>query len=1138
MIHSDFVHLHVHTQFSLLDGACRLDKLVDKAVEFKLPALSITDHGNLFGAIKFYEYCLKKGIKPIIGCEVYVAQGSRFRKDYKSLEGVNYHLLLLAKDKQGYDNLVKLVSLANLEGFYYKPRIDRELLERYHSGLIALSACLKGEIPSLILKGNVNEAYKKADDYQQIFGKGNFYLEIMDNALKDQYTVNNHLLKMSKALDIPVVATNDVHYINKDDAFAHEVLLCLQMQTTILDPNHFKFGSDTFYFRSPAEMKSIFKDLPQVIKNTIEITQKCNLTFDFSRVHLPKFPLLGGEIGENKYLEKLCYDNLKKRYFQITRNVTDRLEHELKIINDMGFSSYFLIIWDLVKFAKENHIPVGPGRGSAAGSIVSYLLEITDIEPLKYGLLFERFLNPQRISMPDIDIDFCYENREKVLAYVGSKYGKDCVAQIITFGTLLARGVVRDVGRVLGLSYSEVDRVAKMMPYSAGYNVTLKEALRLNVDLKNVYDTNPDIKKLIDTAVRLEGLSRHSSTHAAGVVISDRPLIERVPLIKGSEGEIITGLDMESLEKIGLLKMDFLGLKTLTVIDQTVKIVKRTKKIELKIEKIILDDKNTFSLLARGDTIGVFQLESRGMREVLKKMRPVDFSDLIAVLALYRPGPLGSGLVSDFIERKHGRKPITYLHPALEPVLKETYGIILYQEQTMQIVSQLAGFSLAQADLLRKAIGKKIPEIMDEQRSRFIEGCKKNHIPKGTAHKIFDLIDYFSGYGFNKSHSTAYALISYRTAYLKANFGVEFMAALLTSERNNTDKVVEYVNEVKRMEIELFPPDINTSFANFTVTPEGTIKFGLLAIKNVGESALHNIIKVRTDKKFDDFFDFASVVDSRVVNKKVIESLIKSGAMDSFRLKRAQMMSILDRVLDRNARKAKRDSRQMLFFSNLPQEEEIPDIEEWPQEQILHFEKSLLGLYVSSHPLAAYQDYVRILKATKIDSLYANDIRNKVIIIGVIDQIKLLTTRRTKERMAILKVEDETASIEVLVFPKVYKESHSCLKGLKLVAITGSVDSKENIPKIIAAKLTGIEELWDNVKGVNIFIRDKEIDLKRLRDLFLENKGNIPVNFILKKERFNEVNVKTSRSFHLKLNKTVLEEIFSLVGSENLFLTL
>ncbi|UCD15991.1 MAG: DNA polymerase III subunit alpha [Candidatus Omnitrophota bacterium] len=1135
MIHSDFAHLHVHTQYSLLDGACLLEKLIDKAYQFKLPALAITDHGNLFGAIKFYNLCMKKGIKPIIGCEVYLAPGSRLKKEYKSGTDSNYHLILLAKNQQGYRNLIKLTSLAYLEGFYYRPRIDKELLYQYSKGVIATSACLKGEISSLILAGNTPGAYKAADEYLNIFGKGNFYLEIMENGLQEQTRVNEVLLKMAKDLDIGIVATNDVHYLEKAHSFAHEVLLSIQTQATLSDPKRFKFNSDTFYLRSPQEMKEVFKDIPQAIKNTLEIMQKCNLIFDFSTTHLPQFPIPGGRSDE-EFLEEVCSRNLGKKYPRLTPEIKDRLQYELGVIKKTGFSSYFLIVWDLIKVAKENNISVGPGRGSAAGSIVSYILGITDIDPLRYNLLFERFLNPARISMPDIDIDFCYERRGQVLEYVGRKYGQESVAQIITFGTMLARAVVRDVGRVMGVSYSDVDKIAKMIPFSVGHAITLKDALSMSPELNEAYNSDNTIKQLIDVAMQLEGLSRHSSTHAAGVVISDKPLIERVPLIRGNDGEVVTGFDMESLEKTGMLKMDFLGLKTLTVIDEAIKIIKQTKGVSVDITQIPLDDKKTFSLLRKANTIGVFQLESRGMREILSKINPTRFEDLIAVLALYRPGPLGSGMVDDFIERKHGKKPIVYLHPKLEPILKETYGIILYQEQTMHIVSQLAGFDMARADLLRKAIGKKIPEIMEEQRSLFVQGCKENKINEPTANKIFDLIDFFSGYGFNKSHSTAYAMISYRTAYLKANYPVEFMAALLTSERNNTDKVVEYVNEAnRRMGIKVFPPDINTSFVNFTVTGDENIRFGLMAIKNVGKAALESIIEVREKGKFKEFFDFCERVDSRTVNKKVVESLIKSGAMDSFNLKRAQMAAVLDKLLSKNNKK--KDTSQLSLFSLVPPREQIPDIEEWPLSQILSFEKSLLGIYLTSHPLQSYTSIIKHLRRQDIISLFDEKKGSSVLICGVIEKMRPLTTKKNK-RMAIIKVEDETSSVDVFVFPKLFEEVASFLREKMIFAVKGNVESRERSAHLLASKIIPMDRVMNDIKEVNILLDRNKLELNKLKSVFSNNQGAIPVSFMFKKTKFQGIKIKTAQQFSLQLNEQVLGQIGALVGEENLVLSL
>jgi len=962
----------------------------------------------------------------------------------------------------------------------------------------------------------------------------------MENGMKEQKKVNNFLMKISKDLDIPLVATNDVHYLTKEEVFAHEVLLCIQTQTTIQDANRFRFSSDTFYFRSPQEMKELFRDVPGALRNTLEITQKCNLMLDFSQVHLPKFPLPQSET-EGGFLRRVCYENLKERYPQASQDVTDRLEYELKVIKGTGFASYFLIIWDLVKFAKERNIPVGPGRGSAAGSLVSYLLGVTDVDPLAYNLIFERFLNPERISMPDIDIDFCYEKRSEILGYVSARYGTDNVAQVITFGTMLARAVVRDVGRVLGLTYSEVDKIAKMIPYTPGHYLSLKEALATTPELKAIYKQDKRITQLIDVAVQLEGLSRHASTHAAGVVISDRPLIERIPLVRGGDGEVVTGLAMDSLEKTGLLKMDFLGLKTLTVIYEAAKITKRTRDKDIDIRQIPLEDKKTFQLLARGNTVGIFQLESRGMRDLLKRMRPQEFKDLIAVLALYRPGPLGSGMVEDFIDRKRGKKPISYIHPRLEPILKETYGIIVYQEQTMQIASGLAGFTLSQADLLRKAIGKKIPEIMDEQRKLFLDGCKKNGISQAIAIKIFDLIDYFSGYGFNKSHSTAYALISYQTAYLKANYPIEFMAALLTSERNNTDKVVEYVNEAKRMGIDILPPDINESYSNFTVTPDG-IRFGLTAIKNVGRAAVESIIAARSEEKFKDLFHLCGKIDSRTVNKKVMESLIKCGAMDSFGLKRAQAVVLADRVMARNSKRSKNDTNQLQLFSLEPAKEEIPEVEEWPLAQILSFEKNLLGFYLTSHPVASYRPMMKHVDVEMIEDISFDEgealQEKEVTVVGVISKVKLTSTRRTNERMAILKLEDETGGIEVFVFPRLFQEVSYIIKEDNIVALKGTITPKDKVAKIIASKIILVEDILSNVKGLNILVDKNIFKPKELKEVFLEHKGEVPVYFTMKNARLGGVKIKTGQDYYIDLSPNVLEKVSSLVGEKNFLLTL
>jgi len=1133
MDHADFVHLHVHTQYSLLDGACLLERLVDKAKACRLPALAITDHGNLYGAIKFYSLCMKSGIKPIIGCECYVAVGSRFNKEHKIGEDSNHHIILLAKDEEGYRNLVRLVSMGHLEGFYYRPRIDKELLAQHSKGIIASSACLKGEISSCILSGNIDKAYKVADDYLQLFGRGNFYIEIMENGMEDQNKANKVLVKLAKDLDIPLIATNDIHYLDKEDSLAHETLLCIQTQTTMNDVKRFKFSSDAFYFRSPDEMRAAFKELPQAITNTLDVMQKCNLTFDFSKIHLPKFPVPEG-MDDMAYLTKLCYENFSNRYPNAAPEVKTRLDYELTVIKKTGFASYFLIVWDLIKYARDNGIPVGPGRGSAAGSVVSYLLRITDIDPLKYNLLFERFLNPARISMPDIDMDFCYENRGRVIEYVGKRYGENNVAQIVTFGTMQARAVVRDVGRAMGFSYGDVDKIAKMIPSAPGHSLDLKEALVQTPELSAVYNSSAEIKKLIDVAVRLEGLSRHASTHAAGVVISDQPLLNRIPLVRGSEGEMVTAFDMESLEKTGMLKMDFLGLKTLTVIASTIKIVKRTKNIDIDIDNISLEDEKTFTLLREAETIGIFQLESRGMREILRKIVPTRFEDLIAVLALYRPGPLGSGMVDDFINRKQGTKKVTYSDPRLEPILKETYGIILYQEQTMQIVSALAGFDMAQADLLRKAIGKKIPEIMEEQRNKFVTGCAKNNISEKVATQIFDLIDFFSGYGFNKSHSAAYALISWRTAYLKANFPVEFMAALLTSERTNTDKIVEYISESGRMGIKVLPPDINTSYANFTVTGEKDIRFGLFAVKNVGEVALESIVNVRREKRFESFFDFCERIDSRTVNKKVIESLIRCGAMDSFNFKRAAMAAALDKVLEKSTKKE--DVNQMMLFDTAPKKDTtMPDVEEWPTGQILEYEKALLGIYLTAHPLYAYSSALKYLDRKQISSFYDDEPKpSEVIICGIIEKVRLMTTRQKGERMAIIKVEDESANVEVFVFPRLFADVGSIVAEKAMVLIRGRLEVKERMPKILASKIMPIDSFYSDVEKVEITIDQNKNTLTSLKGIFALNKGSTPVVFKLRGGKFEGVKIKTSQDFSLKLDEKTLGAIGEIVGEENL----
>jgi len=1143
MPRNEFIHLHLHTQFSLLDGACRIPEILGLAKQYQMDSLAITDHGNMFGAIDFYLEAQKNGIKPIIGCEVYIAPKSRLDKESNGLNETNNHLILLARDETGYHNLMKLVSIAYLEGFYYRPRIDKEVLSLHAKGLIGLSACLKGEIPSLIIQKRYNDALKMADTYRSIMEKDNFFLELQENAIPEQKDVNANLIKIGKELNIPLVATNDVHYLSRDRSAAHDALLCIQTQTTLDDPNRMRLQTDEFYFKSPQEMKTLFKDIPEAIKNTCEIASRCNLELDFKSVHLPKYEPPVGQTKE-EFLRELCEKGLKSKFDKITPEITERLEHELKIIKNMGFVSYFLIVWDFIHYAKSQKIPVGPGRGSAAGSLVSYLLGITDLNPLKYGLLFERFLNPERMGLPDIDIDFCYERRQEVIDYVTAKYGQENVAQIITFGTMQARAVLRDVGRVMGIAYADVDRIAKMIPPEL--DMTLKKALESEPELNNLYKNEPEITKLINTALSLEGLNRHASVHAAGVVIADKPLNNYSPLFKTNDDQITTGFSMGVLEKIGLLKVDFLGLRTLTVIDQAVKIIKETKNKDILIDKVPLDDKNTYRLLVSAQTMGIFQIESSGMRDLLKKLEPERFEDLIALLALYRPGPIGSGMLDDFMKRKHNIVPIKYEHPKLEPILKETYGIMVYQEQIMQIASALAGFSLAQADILRKAMGKKIPEVMEKQRSNFVHGCLKNGIRETTATKIFDLIDYFSGYGFNKSHSTAYALISYRTAYLKANYPVEFMTALLTSERDNTDKIVEYINEVQRMGMEVLPPDINESDALFKVIDDKSIRFGLLAIKNVGKGAVESIVDTRKSGKFTSLEDLCLRIDLRLANHKVLESLIKCGALDSFNMPRAQMVAALDTLLESASRTQKDKAKGQLSFFDMglssnsfkPTTNNIPQVKEWPEPQLLAFEKEMLGFYVSGHPLARYAKQLKRFVSSSInDLLQQHKDEDTVKIVGLICKIKFTTTRAKQEKMAILKLEDLDGSVELLVFPRAFQKVSRYILPNTIVLVRGTINLKEETPKIIVDDLFPFEEIYKLITAMSINLSGlRENVFESLKEILSISRGNIPIYLNLDTPSKSRTQLVVGEHLYVSPSEKLIKDIEDLLGEERLSL--
>jgi len=1056
MPRADFVHLHLHTQYSLLDGACQLDKLMAKAKEYRMPALAMTDHGNLFGAVDFYALASKEGIKPIIGCEVYVAPASRFERSPQDgqYEGAN-HVTLLARDMTGYKNLIKLVTAGYVEGFYYKPRIDRELFAQHAQGLLALSGCLNSEYCHALLEKDQARAEQVAKWYMDVLGRENFYLEIQDHGLEDQRIAGQGTLAIAKRLGLPVVATNDVHYLNAGDHKAHEVLLCIQTGKTMKDPDHWHFSAQQFYFKSPAEMHVLFGEVPEALKNTVAVAERCNLELKFGQILLPNYTVPEGYTLDS-YLRKLAEEGLRKRFENPGPEVIQRLNRELQVIEKMGFAGYFLVVWDFISFARSRGIPVGPGRGSAAGSLVAYCLGITNIDPLRYGLLFERFLNPERISMPDMDIDFCYERRGEVIEYVTKKYGEENVSQIITFGTLGAKAVIRDVARAMGMTYADGDKIAKMVPNTL--NISLEEALRDSAPLREAAEKRPEVAELMETAKVLEGLTRHASTHAAGVVISNEPLIEHVPLYKGAKGEITTQYAMGAIEKIGLLKMDFLGLRTLTVIANTAKLIQKSRGVSLDMDRIPLDDAATFHLLGEARTFGVFQLESSGMRDLLRQLRPNRIEDIIALVALYRPGPMQ--LIPDFIDRKHGRTKVTYDHPLMEEILKDTYGIMVYQEQVMRIASDLAGFSMGEADILRRAMGKKNPELMAEQRKKFVDGALARGVPEKKAERIFGFMEQFAGYGFNKSHSAAYAIIAYQTAYLKANYPVEFMAALLTSEMADTDKIVKYIEECRAMGIEVLPPDVDESSNDFAVVGD-KIRFGLVAVKNVGEAAIQSILNARREQgRFRDLFDFCERADLRLMNKRVIESLIKCGAFDSLRARRAQLMAVVDKAMEAAA-SAQRDRAhgQVSLLDMLSSAGAVrraapalPDLPEWDRPQLLAGEKETLGFYITGHPLAEHQGLIAKYTSMTTEDLPSLPDKSTVKLGAIVTAVKEISTKNG-ERMAFVTLEDMQGSVEAVVFPDLYRSSMLHLAKDSAVLVKGQVDIGEETVKLLLSEV-------------------------------------------------------------------------------------
>ena len=1145
-LHSDFVHLHVHSQYSLLDGACRIPDLVAAARRHRMPALAITDHGNLFGLIEFYEACMKGGVKPILGVETYVAPGSRHEKQAQGISEASFHLILLAKDEAGYLNLLKLISIANLEGFYYRPRIDKELLRQHSRGLLCLSSCLQGEVSYWLARREPERARAAAAELAEIFPKGDFYLELQDHGIADQRRILPELLTLSRELGLPVVATNDLHYLEKAQARAHEALLCIQTQTTLEDPKRFRFETDEFYFKSPEEMEALFGEVPEALRNSRAIAEKANVELEFNRLHLPQFVPPEGK-SPQEYLREVVEEGLRRRYPDAGQEVRSRVEHELGIISQTGFTSYFLITWDFVRYAKMQKIPVGPGRGSAAGSVVSYCLGITDLDPLEHDLLFERFLNADRISMPDIDIDFCYERRGEVIDYVTQKYGKGNVAQVISFGTMQAKAVVRDVARAMGFSYPEADRIAKLIPFEL--NMTLRRALEIVPDLKGLAQTDPRVQQLLETSLALEGLTRHASTHAAGVVIADGDLTDHVPLYRTSDDQISTGYAMESLERIGLLKMDFLGLRTLTVIDEASKLVRQQRGVAFDIERIPMDDAPTYAMLARGECAGVFQLESSGMRDLVRRLRPDRFQDLIALVALFRPGPLGSGIVDDFIRRRHGQLQVSYDHPLLEPILKDTCGTCIFQEQVMRIAHELAGFTLGEADRLRKAMGKKTPEIMEQAREKFVTGCIRNGVERRTAEKIFDKIEYFAGYAFNRSHSAAYALIAYRTAFLKANFPVEFMTALLSSERDNTEKIAQYVQESRRMGIAIRPPDVRHSFARFTVE-EGAIRYGLLAIKNVGDKAIESIVEGRqATGPFASLVDFCQRVEGRLVNRKVLESLIKCGAMDGLGLKRSQLMAVLEQAMEMGARRQKeKGGGQLSFFDVFGESQraqgtelKVPDLEEWPKEQRLAFEKSLLGFYLTGHPLDAYRPLLSLLAQATAGDLRQRRDGQEVTLAGVISRMRITTTKRGNERMAILVFEDFSGSIEVLVFPKAFPQAEPYLKPDAVVSVRGKVSLRDEQPRLLADEIQPLEEACHRgIGGIRIRL-GHEVErntLESLRQALRSHPGQIPVELAFGNGNGDPaVRVTVGGTLHVQPSLELFQTLVDLVGPEAIAVT-
>jgi len=1087
-----FVHLHVHTEYSLLDGFCRLDDLAATAAELGMPAVAMTDHGAMYGTIDFYKACQAAGVKPLIGSELYVAQRTRLDRVAKQ-DDDPYHLTVIAQDEAGYRNLIKLVSLGFTEGLYYKPRVDDELLTRHHQGLIVLSGCIAGQIPRLLQAGSLSEARALAAHYRDVFGRDQFYLELQDQRIEGQREINRALIDLARQLDLGLVATNDTHYVRREDARIHDVLLCIQTLKSVDDPDRLRFPNDEFYLKSGDEMARLWHDVPGALDNTLEIAERCEVRFDLGQTFLPHYDIPVGHDADS-YLREICLGRLERRYPNPGQEIHERLDYELAMIRRTGYAGYFLVVADFVDYARSRQIPVGPGRGSGASSIVAYVLGITNVCPLTYNLQFDRFLNPDRVDPPDFDIDFCYERRDEVIRYVVDKYGHDCVAQIITFGTMAPRAAVRDVGRALSMTYNEVDRIAKLIPFGAP---TVGKALETSSELQQASANDPAVRDVLDLAAAVEGIPRHASVHAAGVVISPDPVTEHVPLHRTGDGVVMTQFGMTTLAELGLLKMDFLGLRTLTVIDHCTKLVKESRGVHIDIEEIPLDDPDVYAMLAHGDTLGVFQLESGGMRDLVREVKVSCMEDIIACVALYRPGPMRN--IPEYVRAKHSQNR-KYPHPLLEPVLSDTYGVIIYQEQVMAIAAIMAGFTLAQGDMLRRAMGKKKREIMDEYRERFIAGCLANGHPEELAGKLYDLIEEFAGYGFNKAHTAPYGLLAYQTAYLKRHYPAEFMAAFLSSIIGDQDKVARYVDECRRLGVEVLAPDVNHSRASYWVE-DGKVRTGLAAIKNVGHGAITDLVAEREAKgRFRSLGDLCRRVDTRQLNKRALECLIKAGAMDSLGAARSQLLAVLDTALERaQAANKRRANGQLSLFELAPQEAMVaeddialPEMAEFPKSMLLAMEKELLGMYVSGHPLGQYERALRERSSAQAAELAEKADGDKVVLGGLIVQKRRITTK-SGDPMAFLTLEDMTGQVEVVVFPRVYARAAKVIEGDQLVVlVSGRLQLRDEDPKVLADDVTAFGTEARTQVYLRIPTNDKRL-LERLRAVLQLCHGPAPV---------------------------------------------